>query len=174
MRSIVVVSLFAFSAVGFAFGATPVRKATVSCNFSKMFDSEGKLEIEKERGKLDYVIDLDSKKVLVKCGSRNPEECLLDGDSVDQTLKTKASKEASFAIIREAVGTHGGYATSTNLPALDIDGGNGDDMDMFTRMTFSIGFEPGKITATAVLIYADEGNDGSVSVPTNCKVKLGR
>ena len=129
----------------------------MTCNFEHFVDSDGKVHNLQEefRGTgtaLSYAINLDGADVVVSCATN--ESCILDGHSIKHHLRTPITAKMGFSKKDETIRT------------LSIEGGNGDDMDMFTRISFEAG------TAKAVLIYADEGNDGWVSAPTNCSVSL--
>lgn len=150
-------------------GQPPVRKAMVTCEFKNFADRNAKINTI-NNGKLIYKLDLDSDKVAVSC-DKQQGTCLLDGyGPIQHELTTSIDKEASLApVVFEA--PHSGY--TTNMPSINIEGSNGDDMEMFTRISFGA-INTKEIEAIAVLVYAPDGNDGWVSVPTRCAVELGK
>ena len=144
------------------------RKAIVTCDFKTFITWDQKVE-QWSDAKLSYRINLDSKEVEVSCvGS---EECIIDGSPRKHRLVTRSPKDSSFVQISKAA-PNGNVLIWSNMPALNIEGHNGDDMDMFTRLTFGYSPDEKKLVADAVLIYADEGNDGYVSSPTPCSVDV--
>jgi hypothetical protein len=79
-----------------------------------------------------------------------------------------------WSILTQLLGHAFSYATRfsalrAELPTLNIEGMNGDDIEMFTRISFSVK-DKTSLSATAVLIYADSGNEGIVSAPTQCAI----
>lgn len=147
-----------------------VRKADILCNFKKMMTADGRVIIP-EDGILKYTIDLDSKEVVLNCN--NEQGCLLDGKTQVHDLNSSTDQDASFAPIFETT-PRGVTTIHSNLPTLIIEGGNGDDMEMFTRFSFGVEKTSGVwgVNAFGVLIYAFEGNDGMVSLPTKCSIQV--
>ena len=169
MKRLAMVLLIAVTAQAFA-QQNPARKAEVFCDFKTQISADSKSN-SPEDGRLRYLIDLDSKNVSVSCidGSL----CLLDGSPRTHKLTSFIDTKESFDLIFET-SSKGLTTVSSNLMPMNIEGRNGDDMDMFTRLTFS--FEQindqWKVNSTGILIYADEGNDGTVSLPTPCTVNV--
>lgn len=130
------------------------RKATITCDFGS-----DAVEPEFVFGKMSFAIDLDAKKVPVKCVG---DDCILDGPEQEMTLLTKTRWENN-----KALGFAKGEDADSNVRQLIIDGSTGDDLEL----TIYISYFPVRIDdedAEALLIINDGQFINGTSLVSSC------